>query len=82
MILASKDVEIIDSKLSKFCEFFFMKAPVKEIGEESLAKNFVKSFMNLISQFTSPLFGKRKIIDFHQLRTLRNGKLVIYILQC
>lgn len=54
-----------------------MKAPVKEIDEESLAKNFVKSFMHLISQFTSPFFGKRKIIDFYQLRILRNEKLVI-----
>lgn len=77
MILASKDVEVICSKLSKFSEFFFMKASVKEVDEESLAKNFVKSFMNLISQFTSPFFGKRKIIDFYQLRILRNEKLVI-----
>lgn len=54
-----------------------MKAPEKEIDEKSLAKNFVKSFMNLMSQLTSSFFGERKIIDFLQLRILRNEKLVI-----
>lgn len=53
-----------------------MRAPVKEIDEKSLAKNFVKNFMN-ISQFTSSLFGKRKTVDFFQLRILSNEKVVI-----
>lgn len=64
MMLASEDVEIMCSKLSKFSEFFFMRKSVKEIDEKSLAKNFVKSFMNLISQLTLSFFGKRKTIDF------------------
>lgn len=41
--------ENICSKLSKFSKFFFMRSPVKDINENSLARSFVRSFLNIVS---------------------------------